>query len=232
MPNYLKLNEAEKPKDDGFAGARRVLQRNTPEEEADAVKRAVAATSRAGQKALTHLSGPQVQMRYLEQWLNDVLTDANDKKMPGLLQRPEHAQPLSRYQIDRGTLHDRGVPLASIDRLYRSLFVNSIGFFNMIRELTKGVKEGKEHVRISIWRVYQVLLESACSSDYKMVTQRLQEENMKQIEVLMDENLKLRREFKIKEEEVSAKMAVLNAEVDSIQADRAAFEGKQAQFVE
>lgn len=85
---------------------------------------------------------------------------------------------MSRYQLDRATLHDRGVPLTSIDRLYRSLFVNSIGFFNMIRELTKGVQTGKEHVRISIWRVFQVLLESACQSDYKMVTQRLQEECM------------------------------------------------------
>lgn len=50
--------------------------------------------------------------------------------------------------------------------------------------------------------------------------------------MLTAENLKLRRDYKVKEEEVSAKMAHLNAECDLIQADRAAFEGKQAQFVE
>lgn len=60
LPNYLKLNEPGQPKDDGFAGGRRVLQRNTVQDAGDAVKRAIAASSREGQKALTHLSGHEV----------------------------------------------------------------------------------------------------------------------------------------------------------------------------
>jgi hypothetical protein len=54
-------------------------------------------------------SGGGVQIRYVEQWLNDVLKDAEELDIPGILKRPEHKNPLSRYEIDRISMDNMGV---------------------------------------------------------------------------------------------------------------------------
>ena len=41
------------------------------------------------------------------------------------------------------TLTTDAVPEDLVDRIYRGLFVHSVGFFGMIEEVTKNMKEGK-----------------------------------------------------------------------------------------
>lgn len=74
-------------------------------------------------------SGSQLQSRYVEQWLNDVILDSIDLKLPGVLTRPENLVPLNRYEIDRLKLNTLGISTETTDRIYRSLFVHSVGFF-------------------------------------------------------------------------------------------------------
>ena len=61
------------------------------------------------------------------------MKDAEELDVPGILKRPEHKNPLSRYEIDRISLNNMGVDLSDIDRVYRTLFVNSVGLFGLLR---------------------------------------------------------------------------------------------------
>ena len=54
-------------------------------------------------------SGSVLQSRYVEQWINDVLRDAEDMKMPGVVSRPENLVPIGRYGIDRIHLNNAGM---------------------------------------------------------------------------------------------------------------------------
>ena len=39
--------------------------------------------------------------KVLETWINETLTDAEHLEIPGLLLKPSHKNPVSRYEIDR-----------------------------------------------------------------------------------------------------------------------------------
>lgn len=45
----------------------------------------------------------QVQMspKVLETWINETLRDAEHLDIPGVILKPEHASPISRYGIER-----------------------------------------------------------------------------------------------------------------------------------
>ena len=118
-----------------------------------------------GEKPLAHItktgkslgpSGFQLQSRYVEQWINDVLRDAEDLKMPGVVARPENLVPISRYEVDRIGLNNKGMSFETVDRVYRALFVHSVGFFQMIQNATAGMHESEIAVitQTNIWRVF------------------------------------------------------------------------------
>ena len=115
----------------------------------------------------------------MENWLNETLTDCGDLEIPGVIGKPEHVLPLSRYGIDRITLVNLGLPGEEVDRLYHSLFVYTVGLFELIKGVTRFLKE---HVNVynyqtKIWRVFQILLEYACKTDYEMITTQLEKEH-------------------------------------------------------
>lgn len=59
----------------------------------------------------------------------------------------------------------------NIDRIYQALFVHTVGFFELLGETTKLMPEGlKFAFQMKIWRVYMILLEYACKTDYEMIT--------------------------------------------------------------
>jgi hypothetical protein len=70
----------------------------------------------------------------MEHWLNETLEDAEHLDIPSVILKPEHKKPLQRYGIDRQELFNSGIPNDFIDRVYRSLFVYSVGFFEMIKK--------------------------------------------------------------------------------------------------
>jgi hypothetical protein len=80
---------------------------------------------------------------------------------------PEHKNPISRYGINRLTLTDSGIPNATVDRVFRWLFVYSVSFYEMIKKLISHCNR-KYTIITSIRKVFSVLLEYCCQSDYRM----------------------------------------------------------------
>jgi hypothetical protein len=99
--------------------------------------------------------------KVLETWINETLADAEHLNIPGVILKPEHKNPISRYCIDRLTLTNAGIPNDTVDRVYRSLFVYSVGFYELIKQLVNHCQK-KYSIITSIWKVFSVLLEYCC----------------------------------------------------------------------
>jgi hypothetical protein len=72
--------------------------------------------------------------KVIETWINDTLIDAGHLNIPGVILKPESKKPMTRYGIDRNQLVDGSIQTDVIDRIYRALFVYSLGFFEMIQK--------------------------------------------------------------------------------------------------
>jgi hypothetical protein len=71
--------------------------------------------------------------KVLETWINETLQDAEHLDIPGVVLKPEHKNPITRYGIDRMSFSNAGLPVELIDRVYRALFVYSVGFYELIK---------------------------------------------------------------------------------------------------
>ena len=96
--------------------------------------------------------------KVLETWIDETLQDAEHLDIPGVILKPEHQSPVTRYGIDRISLVNAKIPAESVDRVYRSLYVYSVGFYELIRNLLKHT-EKKYTMITSIWKVFAILLE-------------------------------------------------------------------------
>ena len=76
-----------------------------------------------------------VSNKVLETWINETLMDAYHLDIPGVLMKPGHKNPIHRYGIDRQSLIDAGISGKEVDRIYRSLFVYSVGFFELLKKI-------------------------------------------------------------------------------------------------
>lgn len=106
----------------------------------------------------TNDSGLKINPKVIECWINETLSDAEHLDIPGVLLKPEHKNPISRYGIDKLTLTNAGIPTAMVDRVFRALFVYSIGFFELMNKCLAHTKN-KYKTITSIWKVYAILLE-------------------------------------------------------------------------
>ena len=109
-----------------------------------------------------------VSNKVLETWINETLTDAYHLDIPGVLMKPGHKNPIHRYGIDRQSLVDAGISGKEVDRIYRSLFVYSVGFFELLKKIL-ATSQKNYSIITSIWKVYQVLLEYCCKTDYRIL---------------------------------------------------------------
>ena len=73
--------------------------------------------------------------KVMETWLNETLQEAEHLDIPGVILRPEHKNPISRYGIDPMELTNLGIPNDFVNRIYRCLFVYSVGFYEMINRV-------------------------------------------------------------------------------------------------
>lgn len=112
----------------------------------------------------------QVQMnpKVLETWINETLKDAEHLDIPGVILKPEHRDPISRYQIDRISLTKGGISNELCDRVYRALFVYSVGFYELIKKCLQHTKS-RYTIITQIWKVFAILLEYCCRTDYQML---------------------------------------------------------------
>jgi hypothetical protein len=88
--------------------------------------------------------------------------------IPGCVMQPAHREPIARYGIDAKSFNDAQIPEEIQDRIYKSLFVYSVGFYELIKSLLKHNLK-RSGVITNIWKVFNILLEYCCRTDYKML---------------------------------------------------------------
>ena len=150
----------------------------------------------------------QVQMspKVLETWINETLQDAEHLDIPGVILKPEHQNPISRYGIDRLILFNAGIPPETIDRIYRSLFVYSVGFYELIKNCLQHT-ERKYSMITNIWKVFAILLEYCCRTDYRMLISEISKEHKAELE-------QLDKDYQKKSEEQANNEKVLKENLD------------------
>jgi hypothetical protein len=125
--------------------------------------------------------------RVIESWINTTLSEAQNLEIPGVLTKPSHKHPLTRYGIDRNQLVQASISLRDVDRIYRSLFVYSIGFYEMLQNCVAHTKY-KNSLMGSIWKVFAVLLEYCCKANYQTIVQRMAVQQTKDSEEVEAKN--------------------------------------------
>ena len=74
-----------------------------------------------------------------------------------------------------------GLQAEEVDRIYRSLFVYSIGFFQLIRKILEHTRQ-KYTIVTGLWKVYAILLEYCCQFDYEMIITTLNLEKREELD--------------------------------------------------
>lgn len=73
-------------------------------------------------------------------------------------------------------LQEAGIPPEDIDRIYRALFVYSVGFHELIKKCLEHTKK-KYTIITQIWKVFAILLEYCCRTDYRMLISEISKES-------------------------------------------------------
>jgi len=124
--------------------------------------------------------------KVLETWINETLQDAEHLDIPGVILKPEHKNPISRYGIDRMAFSNAGSPSELVDRVYRALFVYSVGFYELIKKCLQHTDK-KYTLITNVWKVFAILLEYCCRTDYRMLISEISKENKAELDKLDDE---------------------------------------------
>lgn len=117
-------------------------------------------------------TGNVLNAHVIETWINETLGDAEHLEIPGVVMKPTHKLPIVRYQIDRVFLVNSGVNIEQIDRIYRGLFVYSIGFYEMIQKCLSHATH-KYTLLANVWKVFSILLEYCCKTNYRMMISKI-----------------------------------------------------------
>jgi hypothetical protein len=160
----------------------------------------------------------KLNSRILETWLNNTVSDAVGLDLPDKLVKNESKIPLVRFGIDRTTLLNSGLQSLEVDRIYRSLFVYSIGFFQLIKKILEHTKK-KYTIITGIWKVYAILLEYCCQFDYEMIITTLnieKKEEMDQVEKDFKEQIAKMEEH---EKQILENMNVTKTHLKNLQKD-------------
>ena len=78
-------------------------------------------------------------------------------------------------KVDRITLNNIGVSHTDIDRLFRSLRMNSLGFYDMIKQTLANVGPGRIQTISRLWETFEALLRSCCETEFVNLAQQFQE---------------------------------------------------------
>lgn len=120
--------------------------------------------------------GYKQSISFIEQWINKVLS-RSEYFIKNDVRTKDQTIPLNRFGVNKSSLIEMGLNFKQVERIYRSLFVYSMGFNQMIRQIGKSLNEelnpskrGKrDFLQINVWRVYQILLEYCNQTEYKML---------------------------------------------------------------
>ena len=81
--------------------------------------------------------------------------------------------------MDRNTLLSKGVSSEHIDRIYKSLFVYSMGYNTLLGELGGGMS-----VRKVLWKVFAILLEYCSDGDFQTMIGEMERDMIKKVELM------------------------------------------------
>ncbi len=76
-----------------------------------------------------------------------------------------------------------GIPTELVDRVYRALFVYSVGFYELIKKCLQHT-EKKYTLITNVWKVFAILLEYCCRTDYRMLISEISKEQKAELERL------------------------------------------------
>ena len=74
-----------------------------------------------------------INIRVLETWLNETLAEAENLDIPRSIVNHDSKLAVNRYGIDRKLFLDKGIHPSQVDRIYRCLYVYSVGFFDLLK---------------------------------------------------------------------------------------------------
>ena len=120
--------------------------------------------------------------KIIETWINETLGDSEHLDISGVILKPEHKNPISRYGIDKMTLTNAGIPAEMVDRLYRALFVHSVGFYEFLNSCFDHVGKSQYSLVTNVWKVFAILLEFCSKSDYQMMISAVNKTNAEALE--------------------------------------------------
>ena len=130
----------------------RLSMYSTVSEPVVAPKERFRSTARADKKE------DKMSPKVLETWVNETLEDAEHMDIPGVILNPANRQPATRYGIDRTSLEKEGITPEAVDRVYKALFVYSVGFYELLQVCLQHTKH-KYSVVTRIWKAFSILLE-------------------------------------------------------------------------
>jgi len=80
----------------------------------------------------------------MEDWINKVLSqdiEQNPEKPIPTKFNSAIMKPAQTLSIDMNTMSSLGIPIEQCRRLQKSLFVHTVGFYDLVTEITKGCKD-------------------------------------------------------------------------------------------
>jgi len=108
----------------------------------------------------------------MESWLNDALTtkkqdtDPDEPPLELLQQGAAALHGLQNFNLTRADLKQRGLSPKSIERIYRSMYVYTVGFHDILKELF-GHCEDKADLVTSVWSGFVAISENTLKSQFK-----------------------------------------------------------------
>ena len=141
------------------------------------------------EQSLPERKGDCLTVPQIEQWLDKSLQVCIEEKLSAAagLKTFQNSKPMYVFEIDRMTLNNFGIPSNQVDRIYRSLYVNTVGFYDTIKQSTAVVTSQRHTAQSKIWKAYQALLEYCCATDFKQISGKLVEEKNEIIKAVIQE---------------------------------------------
>jgi len=148
----------------------------------------------------------EMNPKKMERWICSALEEAIKEGFIVDQKVESKVSILKTFGIDRETFMKNDLDTESINRLYRALYVYSLGFHELVKEpLERSTNRHK--TMDSIWKVYSILLQFVCKTEYSMIITKLtrayQLDAIKLHETIDSDRSKFKREKNAFENKIS-----------------------------
>ena len=106
-----------------------------------------------------------------------------------------------------------------VDRIFRALFVYSVGFYELIKKCLQHT-ERKYSIITAIWKVFSILLEYCCKTDYRMLISEISKEHKEELDRLESEFQKKFNEQAENERRLKSNLEILQKYSDDLEKEK------------